>query len=128
MKNNAIYKSALSLIAQSTADGENLDYQERAPYIIAAFCSDTSEIDAAFRKHLGLPVVSNFEKIFLDLNEDFPLLEKFAAVAAKYLAAMLVIDEDSELSDRLFAMYCDAISLIKNELPMALEKIADKYL
>lgn len=128
MINKDIYKSALSLIAQSTFDGDNPDYEERAPYILASFCNEVSDIDALFRKHLNLPAVSKFENFFLDLEADFPLLEKFAATAAKYLAAMLVIDEDSELSDRLFAMYCDAISLIKNELPMSLEKIVDKYL
>ena len=127
MKNKEIYSSALSLLDQRGDDGINEDYEERAPYLIAAFCNEIFEIDALARKLLGLPSRSEICSVWLDLNDDFPLLDRFAAVASKYLAAMLVIDEDGDLSDKLYEMYCDGISMIRSQLPSFIEKTVNKY-
>lgn len=128
MKNRDIYASALNLLAQSEMSDENMDYEERAPYLIAAFCNEVCEMDSLLRKVMGSPSKGSFHEVWIPLDEDFPLLERFASVAAKYLAAMLVLDEDGELSDRLYEMYCDGISLIRSELPYAVEKIVNKYI
>jgi hypothetical protein len=39
-----------------------------------------------------------------------------------------MIDEDMELSDKLFDNYCDSMARIETEIPSKLEKIAEKYL
>ncbi len=127
MKNKEIYESALNLLAQSSGSGDNADYEERAPYLIANFCNDVLELDAAARKLLGLPASTLSSFIVQELEDDFPLLDRFVSAAVRYLAAMLVIDEDGELSDRLFDMYCEGISRIREELPAVLENIVDKY-
>ena len=127
MLNKEIYTSALHLLAQSTAEDENQDYEERAPFIIASFCNEVLEIDQLMRKFLGLDSGIDFHKVWLALDELFPLLDRFAPIGAKYLAAMLVIDEDSELSDKLYEMYCDAISTLRSEIPCVIEKITNKY-
>jgi len=127
MKNKDIYSTALSILAQSNVEGENEDYAERAPFLIAAFCNEVAELDKLARAMLQLPEVQ-FNCTWLPLDEDFPLIERFASVAAKYLAAMLVVDEDSDLFDRLYDIYCDAISRIREELPSAIENIVNKYL
>ena len=127
MKNRDIYVTALHLIAQSTMSDENADYEERAPYILASFCCEVSEVDKLLRRALKLPNEKKFNEVILSLDEDFPLLERFSSVASKYLAAMLVIDEDNQLSDKLFAMYCEGISIIQNEIPAAMESIINKY-
>lgn len=127
MTNKDIYLAALSILAQNAPDGENADYEERAPYLIATFCSDALETDTLMRKALGISSAKSFNEIFLPLEDSFPLLDRFASAAAKYLAAMLVIDEDSELSEKLFEMCCDGMALIRKELPYALESIVDKY-
>ncbi|MBQ8849768.1 MAG: hypothetical protein IJ011_05520 [Clostridia bacterium] len=126
MKNFDIYKNALRLLAQSVDEDENADLAERAPYFIAAFCCEAAELDRAARLVLGIEGPEEFNEVCLALDEDFPLLPRFATVAAKYLAAMLVIEEDGDLSDKLYAMYCDGMSLIKEGLPALIEKIVHK--
>ncbi len=128
MKNKEIYDSALSLLAQSSKDGDNADYEERAPYLISNFCYEVLELDRIARKLLGLPEAKDNIPSALSLDVDFPLLDRFISSAVKYLAAMLVIDEDGELSDRLFDMYCDGVSRLREELPAAIENIVNKYL
>jgi hypothetical protein len=44
-----------------------------------------------------------------------------------YLAAMLVLSEDAELSDKLFSRYCDAMSRAVSEIPMVSGKTVDRY-
>ena len=128
MKNKDIYSIALSILAQNIDGEENSDFEERAPYILANFCRDLCELDKIARKLTNTPANTNFTAVRLSLESDFPLLDRFASAAAKYLAAMLVIDEDSELSDRLYDMYCETIASIQSQLPSLLEKITDKYL
>ena len=128
MKNKDIYKSALSLISEDPSKEVNEDLAERAPYLIAAFCNEVKELDDRIRRVLGIPEADDFDGVYIPLDREFPLLDRFAAVAARYLAAMLMIDEDSELSDKLYSMYCDGISLIQKEIPSAIERIVDKYL
>lgn len=127
MKNRTIYENALRLLAQRVSSSYNEDLEERAPYLIASFCNEAMDIDAHIRKALGLEEIADFDKVWLSFDDDFPLLDRFASVAAQYLASMLVIDEDGELSDKLYELYCDGISLIKDEIPSALESIVDRY-
>ena len=127
MINRDIYTNALALLSQNISGNETTDFEERAPYILANFCREVFEIDNILRGVLGLAVQGDFSNVILDLDTDFPLLDRFAAVAAKYLAAMLVIDENSELSDKLYDMYCDGIATIQSAIPSVIEKITDKY-
>ena len=130
MINREIYKSALCILAQTTSDMEDhvSDYEERAPYLIACFCNEVADIDRNMRRALGITEAFSFNKAYVSLEDDFPLLDRFVVVAARYLAAMLIINDDGELSDRLFHMYCEGIELIRNEIPTILESIANKYL
>ena len=45
MKNREIYENALRLLALSAHEGENEDYEERAPYLLAAFCTEMTELE-----------------------------------------------------------------------------------
>ena len=128
MTNRDIYTSALSILAQSSKNGDNEDYEERAPYIIANFLCDVAELDELARKFLGLPPREEFNEIWQPLDSDFPFIDKFASAASKYLAAMLVLPDDEDLFDKLYGFYCDCISRIKEELPAFVEKIVNKYL
>ena len=127
MKNQEIFNHALRVLAQSTVSGGNEDYEERAPYLIASFCNEALEIDRSLRKSIGESPAADFHKVWLALDENFPLLDRLVPAACLYLAAMLVLDEDSELSDKLYDRYCAGISAVWNEIPMALESITDKY-
>lgn len=128
MKNRDIYKAALHILAQPISDDENEDFEDRAPFLISAFCFDVIEIDSILRKILGLKPIKEFNRVHLPLDEDFPLVDKLAHPAAKYLAAMLVIDENPELSDKLYEQYCDSISRLRSEIPCVIESIKNKYL
>lgn len=128
MRNRDIYSNALGLLAQGVDGAQTSDFEDRAPYILATFCREVFELDRAIRSILGVSSAQEFTGAYLSLDGEFPLLERFTAIAAKYLAAMLIIDEDSDLSDRLYAMYCDSIATLQSQIPAVIEKITDKYL
>lgn len=122
-----IYENALRLLAQRVDEDENEDLAERAPYLIAAFCTEASELDNDIRAAYGLPPAAAFEGVWLDLKDPFPLSDKLVPVACLYLAAMLILDEDSELSDRLYDRYCDGMATLRSSIPATTESIIDRY-
>ena len=127
MINRDIYTNALSLLAQNTDGSETSDFEERAPYILANFCREAFGLDKHLRIASGLTAQKEFGKMILELDSEFPLLDRFVTVGATYLAAMLIIDEDRELSDRLYDMYCDAMATLQCQMPSIIEKITEKY-
>ena len=127
MTNREIYEAALHLLAQPAESGENEDFEERAPFLIAAFCNEVSEVAGWMRGMMGLSDGTSFDRVCLDMDEEFPLPDRFATAAALYVAAMLVLDEDASLSDRLYDRYCDAISSLRNGIPYTNESITDCY-
>ena len=63
MTNRDIYLRALSIIGESCDAEENEDYEERAPYLLAAFCTEAKEIDfhlmlASEPKHIQVGKIS----------------------------------------------------------------------
>lgn len=120
-----IYESALAMIGERCA-AQNADYAERAPYLLAAFCGEAGGIDRLYRKAKCCGEQPEFGAVMIELASHFPLSSRFFGPASLYLAAMLVLDEDEELSDRLYGRYCDAMSAICSEVG-ATEKIIDVY-
>ena len=110
MLNLDIYNSAFRFISQGIYDSSTEDFLERAPYLIASFCCSAKSIDRSLRKDEGLEEQKSFSPVFLPLSEEFPLCSTLAAPAALYVAAMLMIEEDPELSDSLYDKYCDSIA------------------
>ena len=127
MKNQDIYDGALRILAESSTQGANEYYEERAPYLIAAFCCESARADAAYRKANDLPVAASQSSVYLELSADFPCCSRFAATASVYLASMLVIDENPDLSDKLFDRYSAMMSAICMEIPAVVESISDRY-
>lgn len=127
MLNKEIYDCALRLLAESTDDGANDDYEERAPFLIAAFCTEARNADKALRNSRSELSAVDFSPVYLGLEEQFPLLERFAAPAALYLAAMLVMDYNDVISDKLYDRYSDSMSGICSSIPALTEHIKDKY-
>ena len=116
MTNTEIYNSALSLLGISTNSTEVSDLASRAPYLIASFCCSAKKTDEAIRKNQGLSAQGTFNCVYLDLYSDFPLCDSLSACASLYLAAMLMIDEDPELSVSLYDKYCSAMAEISASL------------
>lgn len=109
--NREIYESALRLLGE-TSEEYSEDYEERAPYIIASFCSQALEIDRRIRLIEELDEAEDFNRLCLELDANFPLSERLLGCASLYLAAMLLSDYDYELSESFYDKYCDAIAAL----------------
>ena len=127
MTNKDIYNAALSLIAESGDDERNEDYLNRAPYILGNFFYENGELDSSYRRFTGLGERSFVNAVFVPLEDEFPFAERFISPAEYYLASMLVIDEDTELSDKFFDLFSSSMSAIMLEVPAIQEKIANMY-
>ncbi len=119
--NKDIYNNALVHIGES-ANGEfTSDYEERAPYLIASFCSLAKSVDKLIRSTESLGNQPGFSPVFIALDSDFPLSDPLCPAAAYYVAAMLVIDEDPKLSDTLYDKYCDSMAALAAEYEPVIE-------
>ena len=123
-----IFESALRLLGESAETGDNDDYEERAPYLLASLCTDLCELDSALCRSAGLEPSKASHPLWIALESEFPLCARLASAAAFYLAAMLVIDYDEELSDKLYDRYCDSVSVISSAIPFEIESIINRYI
>lgn len=128
MKVKSIYDAALRLLGHSADDGSDADYAERTPYIAATFCCEAAAVDRDFRESHKLEPQEPFSEIYLSLDDDFPLCSRFTSAAAYYIAAMLVLEENEQLSDSFFEKYCDSLSAAVNETSGKNHKIKDVYI
>lgn len=117
--NREIYRGALGMLGELNDPMLCEDYEERAPYILASFCSLACEIDKRLRIIESLEDQPSFSHVFLSLDSSFPLSDKLSPAASLYLAAMLVIGENDELSDSLYDKYCDAIASLASSVGVA---------
>ncbi|MBR2353093.1 MAG: hypothetical protein IKA76_01140 [Clostridia bacterium] len=126
-QNQEIYEHALALLALGHDPNENEDFAEQAPYHLAAFCGEAEETDRWLRLYGGIGSSPDFNRIRLPLEDDFPLCDRLAPVAALYLAAMLILDEDPDRSQFLYERYGEALSDVHNGIPATLESIKNIY-
>ena len=113
--NNDIYLSALALIDENASNGDTSDLEERAPFILATFCTTCKTLDKKLRLRDSLNAQPKFSSVKLNLTSEFPLCDALSAPAATYLASMLMIDENPYLSETLYDKYCDSIATIGAE-------------
>lgn len=124
--NNEIYLLSLALIDESQSKGDTSDFEERAPYLLASFCSLCKRLDKSLRARDGLAEQAAFSSVMLPLENEFPLCDPLCAPAAAYLASALVLDENPALSESLYERYCDSIALLGAECSCS--AISDVYL
>ena len=122
-----VYNHALSIISESPGSALNEDYKERTQYLLASWCTELARMDKNYRASVGEPQGSSFSSVILELDADFPFCDRFAPAAAYFVASMLVSEENSELSDKLYSKYSDAISSLAQEVPATVESISDIY-
>ena len=127
MKCKDIFKSALRLLNEKGAEDELGDFVERAPYILSAMFSASARLDKAYRAAFGLGEQEAFSPTYAELDSTFPLCDRFASAAAFYLASLLIVDENDDLSDNFFDKYCDSMASISSEIPAEAEKIRNVY-
>jgi hypothetical protein len=127
MKCKEILKSALRLLNECGESDEDGDFAERSTYILSTMFSEAARLDKNYRASNGSGSQPPFSPIFTELDKDFPLCDRFASAAAFYLASMLIVDENDELSDTFYDKYCDSMSSISSELMGKSEKIKNVY-
>ena len=127
MKCKDIFKSALRMLNEKGAEDEQDDYAERAPYILAAMFSEAARTDKLYRAAHGLGEQTSFSHTYAELDSIFPLCDRFASVSAFYLASLLLVDENDELSDSFYEKYCDGMASISLEIPAAIETTKNVY-
>ena len=122
-----VYENALGLICEAGDSTDTSDYEDRVGYILATFLGQCIPADRQYRMAHQMSVSSLGVLAQVDLDADFGLSDVFVTPAEYYVAAMLVIDENEELSDRFFELYTDALSLLLSTLPCSTESISDRY-
>ena len=125
-----IYEEAMNILGENADSEENEDFEERASYLLASFCVEMTELNRALLPSSEDEEESSKEKLdctYLPLDAEFPLVNRLSAPACLYLASMLVIDENSVLSDRLYDRYCDSIATICSSIPASVDRITDRY-
>ena len=125
-----IYEEAMNILGENADSEENEDFEERASYLLASFCVEMSELNRALLPASEEDTEASEEKLdlsYLPLDAEFPLVNRLSAPACLYLASMLVIDENSVLSDRLYDRYCDSIATICSSIPASVDRITDRY-
>lgn len=113
--NNDVYLLSLAILDESKDKGDVADFEDRAPYLIASFCSLCKRLDKAIRARDGLEAQGAFSAVRLELEAEFPLCEALCNPAAVYLASMLVIDENPSLSEELYDKYCESLAILGAE-------------
>lgn len=116
MKNRKIYETALCLLAEPRESLRLDDYAERTPLILESFIIDNSELDDDYRKKVTQNMNEKKQTTSAELDDEFPLSERFCLAASLYLASMLVIDSDGELYDKLWKTCADAVQKISDEI------------
>lgn len=127
MKCNELFRSALKLLGEIGDESDNPDYSSRAPYIIAAFAGEVSEVDEKYRLAHGLGTADPIDHVYVDLDEDFPLSDRLAPSCVFYLASILISDENPELSEKYYDRYCDSVASLVSSLPSSTESIREIY-
>lgn len=127
MKCKEILKKALRLLNEAAELEEDGDFAERAPYILSSMFSEAARLDRDYRTANGEKSQISFSTIYTELDSEFPLCDRFTNAATFYLASMLIVDENDELSDTFYDKYCDSMASISSELMGKAEKIKNVY-
>ena len=97
---------------------ENPDYAERAPFIIASFVSEAGGADKLYREAHGLEEKEISDRVYVPLEEEFPLVSRLASSCTHYLASILISDENPEL---------EGCIPVDKQLADILQQLMDKY-
>lgn len=134
MKCEAIFDNVIRLIGAGNHPDHTSGYRTRMPYLLACFVGECYAMDASYRQRhnmtadAGEPLLPDvFDATAIAADEDFPMSVRFSPAAAYYVASMLVMEENPDLADRLYARYSDALSHVRAGIPMVISEISNKY-
>ena len=123
-----LFDAAVRMVAENAEEGDVTDYEDRSSYLLATVSNQCAALDRAYRLANGAIDTALIKVgVCVMLDETFPLSDAFAPAVTYYLAAMLVLDENEEMSDTLFSRYADAIAQLRSQMPAVTEKIVNRY-
>lgn len=127
MTNYEIYCSAIRLASEIPDSDATQDYEDRAPYLIAAAAHRYAPLDVSYRRAHDLDEQQLLALNCFPLTTSFPLSDIFAPAVSSAVAGMLVLEENPKLSDQLLKMADSIISDIQQSIPFKKEKILSHY-
>lgn len=127
MTNLEIYDAALRLASEIPLSDTNEDYEARAPYLLAMICHRYAALDRVYRLVHGLEEQELLSITHLPLQIQFPLSEPFLAPVSTALAALLVLEENPQLSKSLAELEGEMIHEIREGIPFQKETIVSRY-
>ena len=122
-----IYNSAVQLLSEDQDMPDIADYERRSGYLLATFTMLAVPVDTTYRELNSLPPLTQKSYTCVDLKKFFPLSVVFAPAATYYLAAMLVLEENEKLSDKLFDLYVNEMATIQASFQGQIQKTTDRY-
>lgn len=125
LTNREVYEAALALLSEEQ-DGLSEDYERRAGYLIGVFICECRDTDGFYRLTRGLSEAGAAAEA-VDLDDLFPLSDRFFSAAAYYVAAMLTEIENPDLSNYLYAHYARDITAITQGIGGVTMGIKDVY-
>ena len=127
MTHNDIIKSAITISGELQVNATG-DYTVRAFTLLALLYDQCLPLDRVYRQANGLPESSwTPDTEIHNENDDFPLADVFLGIIPYALASLLVIDENTELSNLLYARYVAGLSEIRKAIPASVEPTVDRY-
>ena len=127
MKYQEILDASIGMIGESGSTGNVGDYAERATYLMGTFCSQCLPVDRKYRISKGEIPEEITVPSCVTLSDSFPLSTVFVPAATYYIAAMLILEENEDISETLFGHYTDAIASIQNDLLASRHSIKNNY-
>lgn len=97
------------------------------PFALGVVCGNLSTLDKQYRKVKGLQEQGEFSSFYLDVEEDFPLSDRFAYPCVLFVSSMMLIDVDDKVSDAFYEKYADVVSKIVLEIPFENGSTEEKY-
>ena len=124
-----LIKSAISTVCEDTSTSAEIeDYTTRAQFLLATFVTQYAHLNGIYREAHGMePCEISTDIAAIDPEDNFPICDVFTPAAIQYLASALVIDENEEMSDKLFDRYVNIILEISKNLPSKPGAIIDRY-
>lgn len=109
------------------ADKIRVDIEEKFPFALASVCSNLAVIDKEYRKIKEMDEQPDFSEYILEVDDEFPLADRFVFPAIMYVTSMVLIDVDEKKSDDYYEKYASSVSKIISELHFDMGTTVEKY-
>ena len=103
------------------------ELEEKFPFAMASVCANLATLDREYRSLKGFGEQPSFSEFVIDVDEEFPLSERFAFACILYVSSILLTDVDEKRSDELYDKFATVVSKIEREIPFEQKTTVEKY-